>query len=189
MKPTNDRNHVVATGCHHPFNRRGFSLVELVIVILIIGVIAAIAVPRIASGGRGATEAALVADLKVLRHAIEIYAAEHDGQFPGAAADGGGNGPGTAGAFASQLTKYSSDSGLVSDTFDTTFRFGPYLVKIPPISVGPNKGDYTVAIDQVNSPPLVTGGTEAWAYNPDIGQIIANTDDADMAGLRAYDEY
>jgi len=180
---------IIASGFPCGRSRRGFSLVELVIVIVIIGVIAAIAVPRIASGGRGATEAALVADLKILRHAIELYAAEHDGMFPGAATDGDGNGAKTAGATVSQLTRYSSQTGLVSDTFDATFRFGSYLLKIPPISVGPNEGDDSVVIDGGNSPPLVTGGPEGWVYNPNTGQIVANTDAANAAGLRTYDEY
>ena len=59
----------------------------------------------------------------------------------------------------------------------------------PPIPVGPNKGNTTIAIDIINSPPVVTAGTEGWVYNSKTGEIIANCDDANMAGTRAYDEY
>jgi len=41
----------------------------------------------------------------------------------------------------------------------------------------------------LNSPPVVTAGTEGWVYNPGFGEIIANSDDANNANTRAYDEY
>jgi len=168
---------------------RGFSLVELVIVVVIIGIIAAIAVPRISAGVGATGESALMADLFALRGAIDRYAAEHGGDFPGVRADGQGNGPNTPGAFESQLIKYSNGSGNVSDSPDAAHEFGPYVRAIPALPVGGNKGDDTVAIDLSNSPPLVAGGSAGWVYNPTTGEIIANSDDANQAGTRAYDEY
>ena len=55
----------------------GFSLLELVIVVVIIGVISAIAIPRMTRGASNAGATALRANLAVLRNAIEIYRAEH----------------------------------------------------------------------------------------------------------------
>ncbi len=46
-----------------------------------------------------------------------------------------------------------------------------------------------MAIDAVDSPPLVVSGTDGWVYNPNTGEIIANSDDANLDGTRAYDEY
>jgi general secretion pathway protein G len=64
-----------------------FSLVELVIVIVIIGIIAAIAVPRF-SGAKDAAQAKTVAaTLKVINDAMELYKAENK-HYPGVAADG-----------------------------------------------------------------------------------------------------
>ncbi len=60
----------------------GFSLVELVVVIVIIGIIAAIAVPRMSNAVAGARESVLKADLRALRTAIDLYAIEHDGSPP-----------------------------------------------------------------------------------------------------------
>ncbi len=70
-----------------------FSLLELVIVVVIIGIIAAIAIPRMSRGARGADESALKGDLAILRNAIDLYAAEHGGNFPS----------GTAAVVAAQL--------------------------------------------------------------------------------------
>ena len=51
----------------------GFTLVELMIVMLIIGVLAAIAIPSYMSSIKNAREAVLKEDLHVLRQAIDAY--------------------------------------------------------------------------------------------------------------------
>jgi prepilin-type N-terminal cleavage/methylation domain-containing protein len=167
----------------------GFSLVELVIVVVIIGVIAGIAATRFASGARRTEENALIASLSAMRRAIDMYAAEHNGVFPGAAADGLGGGANSAASFVSQLTRHSAVNGDVANAYDPGHTLGPYLRAIPPVPVGPYSGSTTVIIDNVNSPPVVLPGPDGWVYNPTTGEIIANTDAANEAGTRAYDEY
>ncbi len=51
----------------------GFTLVELMVVMLIIGVLAAVAVPQFIQSIRNAKEAALMEDLHVMRDAIDSY--------------------------------------------------------------------------------------------------------------------
>ncbi|MCG3131230.1 MAG: hypothetical protein FLDDKLPJ_02008 [Phycisphaerae bacterium] len=180
-----------AESAHRRFIRtaRGFSLVELVIVVVILGIIAAIAARRIGTSAAQAGESSLTTSLSRLRKAIDLYSAEHGGAFPGSTADGLGNSANSSAAFVSHLTLYSKLTGEASATRDPEHIFGPYLRAIPPVPVGPNKGDNEVAIDTSNARPLVTGGTEGWVYNPLTGEIIANTDAANLANTRAYDEY
>jgi len=52
---------------------RGFTLVELMIVMLIISVLAAVAIPSFVAAIRNAKEAALKEDLHVMRDAIDSY--------------------------------------------------------------------------------------------------------------------
>ncbi len=66
--------------------KRAFSLIELVIVVVIIGIVAAIAIPRMSRGSEGAAEAAVVADLAVMRNAIDLFTVEHIGDLPTSAA-------------------------------------------------------------------------------------------------------
>ncbi len=143
---------------------RAFSLVELVIVIVIIGVIAAIAVPRISRGARGAVDSAMRANLAVLRNSLELYATEHFSVYP------------TVLKFTEQMTTYTNDTGADVPVKDTTHIFGPYLKKVPPLPVGPEKGSTTVA--------AAAGSGVGWVYNETTGDITPNTgtlkDEADV---------
>lgn len=175
--------------------RGAFSLVELVIVIVIIGIIAAIAIPRVSRGSRGAGESSLASNLSVLRNAIELYASEHNGDYPGAKARAGGGVVGnTAADFTEQLTRYTDAVGKTSLTRDPAngIVYGPYLRKgIPPVPVGPVaiRGSTAVVIDTTNPAPVATEADGGWVYNPTTGDIIANTNDPNENGDKTYDQY
>lgn len=162
--------------------RLGFSLVELVVVIVIIGILAAIAIPRLSRGSAGAGQAALSANLAMVRNAINSYAAEHNNTFPG---------PDEAG-FKAQLTQFSSYTGATQATKDATFKYGPYLNAIPPCPVGENAGTPTAAdvlIDNLNSPPVpAPAGGQGWVYNPNTGELLPNTNLNDDGG-KPFKEY
>ena len=159
--------------------KHGFSLVELVIVVVIIGVIAAIAVPRISRGARGAGDAALRGSLASLRNAIDMYAAEHGGNFPDGADQA---------ALEEKLIKKTDASGTINAD-PTKNIYGPYLrTGFPPLSVCTNKGSSEVEI--TTGEPAYTAGGKGWVYATDTGKIIANCADAetDEAGEK-YNEY
>ena len=60
-----------------PMTKRGFTLLELVVVVLIIGVLAAIAIPRFASTKDRAYVATMKSDLRNLVTAEESYQSTH----------------------------------------------------------------------------------------------------------------
>jgi type IV pilus assembly protein PilA len=65
----------------------GFTLVELLVVMLILGILAAIAIPSFFNQRDKARDADAKADAKTAQTAIETYATENDGQYTGADVD------------------------------------------------------------------------------------------------------
>jgi prepilin-type N-terminal cleavage/methylation domain-containing protein len=62
--------------------RRGFTLIELMIVVAIIGVLAAIALPKFGELLRKSTEAASKGNLASVRSALTVYYGDMEGQYP-----------------------------------------------------------------------------------------------------------
>lgn len=155
----------------------GFTLIELVVVVVIVGILAAIAIPRMSRGASGAADSAVSGNLAVLRNAIDLYATEHGGTYPALA------------TLEAQLTTYTDASGTTSATKTATAYFGPYLRKIPPLTVGPTgyKNTVTVVDGSTGSPGASAG---AWFYNATTGEVKANLADAqvDATGTK-YNAY
>lgn len=61
---------------------RGFTLVEILIVVTILGIIAGIVLPHYQRTTVRAQTAALVTDLQMIRQSLQIYETEHRGEFP-----------------------------------------------------------------------------------------------------------
>jgi prepilin-type N-terminal cleavage/methylation domain-containing protein len=66
-----------------PFRKaRGFTLVEIILVIIIIGILAAIIIPKFAGQSEKAKIATTKANLNSLRSAIRLFQSDHDGTPP-----------------------------------------------------------------------------------------------------------
>jgi general secretion pathway protein G len=77
-------------------HRQGFTLVELVVVIMILGILAGVAAPKFFNTSEAAAESSLKQTLSVVRSAIELHAAQNTGAFP----------PATDAAFKAALVPY-----------------------------------------------------------------------------------
>jgi general secretion pathway protein G len=139
--------------------RHGFSLVELVVVIMILGILAAVAAPKLLQTSSAATDNGLKQTLTVVRDAIELYAADNGGALPGA--------DGNAATFKTDLQPF------LRGTF-------------PECPVGAKDADVkmssgSTAITGAASP------AEGWHYNYTTGEFIVNFTETAGDGT-PYDE-
>lgn len=147
-----------------------FSLLELVIAVAIIAIIAAIGIPRLSRGTRGAADSALHGNLAILRHAIDLYAAEHLSLFP------------TAANIENQLTQFTDISGNTNATKDSTHLYGPYIRAIPSLPVGARKGNTGISTADADD--------VGWIYTESDGSIRANTTASEKDDLdKLYSDY
>jgi len=139
---------------------KGFTLVEILIVVVILGILAAIVVPQFTDASADAKLSSLRTDLQTMRSQIQLYRVQH------------------AGATAGDLPL--STSSIVFDaclTAGTTLEgaagstYGPYLQLIP-------TNPFTTT--NANSVQCGTGtpgsGDYGWYFNTTTGNFFADTD-------------
>lgn len=63
-------------------NARGFTLIELMLIVAIIGILSSIALPQFAKVVRKSQEGTTLGNLACMRAAIGIYVGDHDGLYP-----------------------------------------------------------------------------------------------------------
>lgn len=163
------------------FHRTGWSRVEILIALAVLGLVATFALPRFGRAAQGPDDAAQLRErLKVLRIAIERYYQDHDA-FPATRSDGR-NPAGAPETFAAQLLGFTDADGIVSEQRSERFCYGPYLRDgVPPCPVGalPNLNHVRIAGGAEHSADPQPAG---WRYNPSTGMITADTDAVDTAG-------
>lgn len=98
----------------HFRDQKGFTLIEMIIVIIIMGIMAAVIIPQVSMTTEDAKLNTLKTDLTALRNAVEIYYVQHDNTYPGTKSITGGtpaDAAAAATAFVQQLTRYTEKDG------------------------------------------------------------------------------
>ncbi len=136
---------------HGLTNQSGFTLMEILIVVILLGILAMVVVPQITISSEDTKVSTLQSNLGQLRSLLEIYYAQHDEKYPGEVDDSDGIGaPSNAAAFSAafinQLTLYTNASGKASNTDNVAHPLGPYIKSntLPP---NPFNNINTIVID------------------------------------------
>lgn len=133
---------------------RGFTLVEVLIVVVIMAILAATIIPQFTNATKDAQESTVLFNLQTLRSQIQMYRTQHNGDVPD--------------ALLAKLTSATNAAGAVGT--GTGYPYGPYLGVVPenPIT-GSN------AVKAITSSPAklvdVTTDGAGWMYNATTGEI------------------
>ena len=164
---------------------KGFTLIELIIVVTILGIMAAIVLPTFQGNVATAKESASKTNLMTIRTQIELYKLQHNGVPPGYV---NGNGT-TLGILELQFIGTTTVTGLASPSTvpSTPFLYGPYLKSIPK---NPFNNLPTIAYVDVATAfsAAVNGTSSGWLYKKETGEIAINWTGTDTEGV-AYCDY
>lgn len=173
--------------------QKGFTLVELLIVVIILAILAAIVVPQFSASTDDAKVSSLKSTLAGIRSALDIYYQQH-GHYPSfvaatgtAACAAGTPGAGainTAAAFTEQMTTYTRADGAACTQKNGTptvpvFSMGPYLKQAVPAD--PITGTVsTITVVTTGDLAMIADGTAGgWKYDNKTGRFIMNHTDYD----------
>ena len=142
-------------------NQRGFTLVEILIVVIILGILAAIVIPQFTSASQDARKNSLTSQLQTLRSQIELYKLQHLDQLP--------SGLVAATPIWDQMINKTNASGTTGTT--TAYPFGPYLQSAPTNPLNGKNAMLVVTADQTMGAALTGGTDKAFIINSTNGKI------------------
>ncbi len=164
--------------------RKAFTLIEVILVVTILGILAALVIPTFQEHIAKARESAAKSSLSTMRTQIELYKLHHKGALPGYV-----NGAGAPVAFVPlQFTGTTTETGQASPSTVPTdpFLFGPYLKKMPE-----NRFNGLSNIAYVNQATAfsdaVDGTSSGWLYKKETGEFRLNWTGTDSEGIYFYD--
>ncbi len=131
---------------------KGFTLVEILIVVVILGILAAIVIPQFTDASTEAKLSSLTTDLQTVRAQLELYKIQHNDNLPTYT---------SSDAFWTGLTTKTDINGAAGTDY------GPYLQKAP---TNPFNDHNDVDIDGT-----LGGGSHGWYLNSTTGAFHADT--------------
>jgi general secretion pathway protein G len=164
--------------------KKAFTLVELIIVITILGIMAAIVIPTFQGNVATAKESASKTNLMTIRTQIELYKLQHNGYPPGYINGGGA----PVATLPLQFMGTTTVTGQASPSTvpSAPFLYGPYLKKIPQNSYNTLSTIAYVAEATAFS-AAVDGTSSGWLYKKETGEVVMNWTGIDSEGTAYYD--
>jgi general secretion pathway protein G len=142
----------------------GFTLIEILIVVIILGILAAIVIPQFTSASNDARKSNVSSTLQTLRSQVELYKLQHNDNLPNLT---------DTNNWAYLVKKTDVNSSLTPATGAVTF--GPYMQDVP---VNALTGTKVPVIMNGDGTKAVAGADYIYDYNggTGTGRMWATTD-------------
>lgn len=165
-------------------NAKAYTLVEILIVVVILGILAAVVILSVAHNTVSAKDSALAVDLKLLRNVILIYKSQHLEVGPGYPNGDTSLAP-TEQDFIDQATLSSNSNGQTAAIGTPGFNRGPYLMKIPTNPF--NNLNSVQILGNAQAFPANADDSHGWIYKPATSEIHPDNTGANDNGKLYYD--
>ena len=147
--------------------RSGFTLVEILIVVIILGILAAIVIPQFTNASQDARKSSLTSQLQTIRSQVELYKLQHLDQMPAGLNPASAGTVAAATAWAEMINKTDVDHTVNN----TSGQFGPYLQANPANPLNQSAGVYVVTADVTPGSAATGVTTEGWICNKSNGKM------------------
>lgn len=167
---------------------KGFTLVEIIVVIAILGILAAIVLPMVGNHVSQGKEASARKALEIVRSQISLYQFEHGGLVPGYFINPMGNkSQATITMLTNQFVGTSTLDGnaVATRTPAGLYRYGPYMEKFP---VNPFNNLSTIKyVPSATTFSAVATKTTGWLYKKETAEFKLNWTGTDSEGKKYLD--
>ena len=164
--------------------RRAFTFIEVIMVVVILGILAAVVLPTFQGQTAIARESSAKDSLSTMRTQIEFYKIEHDGVPPGYV---NGN-PTTLLTLERQFVGTTTLTGFASTNKIPTapFLYGPYIRKLPENPFN-NLTNIAYVAEGTAFSAAVDGTSSGWLYKKETAEFVINWTGTDSEGINFYD--
>lgn len=131
--------------------RKAFTLVEILIVVVILGILAAIVIPQFTSASEDAQVSSAESQLQTVRNQIELFRVRNNGTPPA-------------------LADLFTEEDFGDEPWDGVVN--PDYLRVAPIN--PRTGESTIVAGDAAPADAVAQGDDGWVYDEDTGRIWMN---------------
>ena len=133
--------------------RKAFTLIEILIVVMILGILAAVVIPQVTNASGEANRSSLITTVQSLRSQIALFRLQHNDYLPGADPVVGSGATFDQAVFWDQMSMFSDISGATSATRTGQYDKGPYMQSVPKNPLCPVRANADDVEDTIDGAP------------------------------------